>query len=355
LALSERTQKRVESVSDLVKGDCSRREFLVKFSALGVGACLGLDSGTASAEPPPETTTLKMIFDPGISAICYAPQFVAEELLRAEGFKNIRYVKLVGDSETTTIASGQADINADFAASTVLALDRGSPITVLSGLHVGCMEVVSAGRVKTIRELRGKTLGLSAFGGPDHILMSSMLAYVGIDPRKDVKWALYEPLGESKILAEEKVDAIVVFPPRSQELRAQKIGHVVVDTATDKPWSQYFCCLVVANLNFARQYPIATKRALRALLKGADLCAQDPARAARDIVDKGFAPNYEHALATLRGFAYNRWRTDNPDSTLRFHALRLRDIGMIKTNPNTLITRAGDWRLLRDLQKELKA
>jgi len=44
------------------------------------------------------------------------------------------------------------------------------------------------------------------------------------------------------------------------------------------------------NPEYVRNRPVATKRALRAVLKAADLCATDPASAARRIVDRGFTP-----------------------------------------------------------------
>ena len=100
---------------------------------------LGITSEASGAEPPPETTTLKIIYDPEIPGICYAPQYVAEEFLRAEGFKNIRYVKMVERSETKTLAAGQADIGPGFGAELLMEIDNGTPITVLSGLHIGCL------------------------------------------------------------------------------------------------------------------------------------------------------------------------------------------------------------------------
>ena len=47
----------------------------------------------------------------------------------------------------------------------------------------------------------------------------------------------------------------------------------------DKPWSQYFCCMVAAGRDFVRDYPVATKRAVRAVLKAANVCATEPERA----------------------------------------------------------------------------
>jgi NitT/TauT family transport system substrate-binding protein len=65
----------------------------------------------------------------------------------------------------------------------------------------------------------------------------------------------------------------MIVPPVTQELRAKQIGHVVVNSTIDRPWSQYFCCMIAANREFVRKNPMATKRAVRAILKANSLCA----------------------------------------------------------------------------------
>jgi len=137
-------------------------------------------------------------------------------------------------------------------------------------------------------------------------------------------------------------------------LRAQKIGHVVVNSTVDKPWSQYFCCMVTGNREFVRKHPVATKRALRAILKAANLCALEPERAARSIVDKGFTPRYDYALQIMQEIPYDKWREYDPEDTLRFYALRLHEAGMIKSSPQKLIAQGTDWRFFNELKKELK-
>jgi NitT/TauT family transport system substrate-binding protein len=67
--------------------------------------------------------------------------------------------------------------------------------------------------------------------------------------------------------------------------------------------------MIAARPDFVSRYPIATKRAVRAILKGADLCASDPQRAARDLVARGFYPRYEIALDVVKSLSYSRWRT----------------------------------------------
>ena len=145
------------------------------------------------------------------------------------------------------------------------------------------------------------------------------------------------------------------FPPEPQELRARKVGHVILNTTTDKPWSQYFCCMIAGNAEFVREHPVATKRVLRAMLKANDICAAEPERAAQQLVNRGFTEHYDYALETLTDIPYPEWREFDPEDSLRFFALRLHEAGMIKSSPNALIAEGTDWRFLNELKRELKA
>jgi NitT/TauT family transport system substrate-binding protein len=121
----------------------------------------------------------------------------------------------------------------------------------------------------------------------------------------------------------------------------------------DKPWSQYFCCMVAANRQFVQNNPVATKRALRAILQAADSVVREPERAARFIVDKGYTTNYDYALKTLQDLPYDTWRGYDPTDTLRFYALRLNEAGMVKSTPDELIAKGTDWRYLNEVKQEL--
>src|SRR5262249_44073142 len=165
----------------------------------------------------------------------------------------------------------------------------------------GCLELFGADRVQTIRDLKGKTVAVHAMGSSQQVFLAMMVAYVGLDSAKDLTWVT-PPWAEAvQLLATGKIDALMTSPPRSQELRAQQIGHVVVNTSVDRPWSQYFCCVAAGNQAFVRQYPVATKRVLRAILKATDVCALGPARAAQLLREKGFTPRYDHPLPALQG------------------------------------------------------
>ena len=210
--------------------------------------------------------------------------------------------------------------------------------------------------MRAVRDLKGKTAAIHYFWSGDHVMLSTMLAYVGINPRHDVTWITGRDMRNAMdLFAEGKADAFVGYAQEPPELRSKKIGRVIVDTAQDRPWSQYFCCMVVANRDFAQRNPIATKRALRAILKAADMCADDPERVARFLTAKLYEPRYPIGLEVMKGTLYARWREANPEDTLRFYALRLHEVGMIKNTPQKLIAQGTDWRFLNELKKELKA
>ena len=105
----------------------------------------------------------------------------------------------------------------------------------------------------------------------------------------------------------------------------------------------------------SENYPVATKRVLRAVLKATDLCAIEPVRAARRLVDGGFAPRYDYALQTLSENSYDKWREYDPEDSVRFYALRMHEAGFIKSTPQKIIADGTDWRFLNELKRELKA
>jgi NitT/TauT family transport system substrate-binding protein len=289
-------------------------------------------------------------------AICNAPQYIAEELLLEEGFAQVEYVEQGRVRGANAIAQGLADISGRDVAETIPVLDAGKPVVVLAGIHAGCWELFVSGRVSALRDLKGKTIAIRSFGNGDHVLLSSMLAYVGMDPRRDVNWLAGPTVTDAMpLFVDGKADAYMAFAPQGHELRAKKIGRMILDTAQDRPWSQYFCCIVVAHRDFVRAHPVATKRALRALLKASDICSQEPERAARLLARKGYEPRLDVGLDVLKKLPYDRWRQADPEDTLRFHALRLHEVGMIKTAPQKLIAQGTDWRFLNELKKELKA
>src|SRR5262245_1423909 len=329
----------------------SRRCFLAMLSSAGAVGLAG-DHVAFAEEAPPETTTIRLIKNPGI---CVAPQYVADELLRAEGFTEVQHVIKSPAVMAEAIGRGEVDMSLHFAALLIPAIDVGEAITVLAGVHVGCFELFAKGDIRSIRDLKGKKVGIQGAGAQQHVFVAAMAAFVGLDPVREIDWVISPAAAAKELFAEGKIDAFLGFPPEPQELRARKVsGHVVVNSSTDKPWSQYFCCMLAGNRDFIRKHPVATKRAMRAILKATDFCVSDPPAAAQRMVDRGFTTHYDYALQMLKEVPYNKWREYDPADTIRFYSLRLREAGMIKSSPNKIIADATDWRLFNELKRELK-
>jgi len=329
----------------------SRRHLVQGLIAAGA-AGLGHSAKGIAAEAPLETTKLTLHHS---LSICQAPLYVAEELLRAEGFTEVKYMTPEESGGLyKALGSGAVDVMNDFAPVVLTELDKDSPIVTLGGLHVGCFQLIGSDRVRAIRDLKGKTVAVRGMGTPPHLFLTSMLAYVGLNPRTDITWLTLPSAEAIERLADGKVDALMGFPPEPQELRARRIGRVLVSTTTDRPWSQYFCCMVISSRDFVRKHPVATKRALRAILKADAVCALEPARVARVMVERGYTTSHDLAGRVLNEIPYGRWRQYDAEDTVRFFALRLNEAGMIKSGPQRIIAQGTDWRFLNELKRELK-
>ena len=329
-----------------------RRAFLGGAVTLGGLGLLPVRPHSAAAEPPPETTKIRLVRVP---SICRAPQYMTEELLRSEGFTEVSYIPAQEATDATeAVAARDVDITMQYIGPSIMQLDAGQPIVVLAGIQPGCFELFGTEQIRSVRDLKGKTVAILELAGSEYTFISSMMTHVGLDPRKDVTWSTVPSSDAKQLLAEGRIEAFLALPPDPQELRARGIGHVVVNSVMDRPWSQYFCCMVVGHREFVRANPVATKRALRAILKAADACAADPARAARFLVDNGYAEHYDYALQALREIPYNKWRLYDHEDTVRFYSLRLREGGIVKSSPQRIIAQGTDWRFLNQLKRELK-
>ena len=139
-----------------------------------------------------------------------------DELLRAEGFTDIRYVETKGSGAVTR---GEIDFITGFAIQQLKAIDASEPMTVLAGVHVGCFELFAQENTRGIAGLKGKSVGLR-LSPPD--LLTLMGGHVGLDPAKDIHWVTDPSVNPLALFVEGKIDAFLGFPPEPQELHARK-------------------------------------------------------------------------------------------------------------------------------------
>jgi NitT/TauT family transport system substrate-binding protein len=329
----------------------SRRRVVGALSLAGTGALVP-SFAAAPAEDRLETTSVRLVQDP---STCVAPEYVVDDLLRDEGFTEIGYAEVATDADDQKMLNeNKADFALDFALKFVMAIDAGDPLTVLCGVHLGCFELFARDSIRNIRDLKGRSIGGDAIGASGPAFLASLGAAIGFDAMRDVRWVMESTPSPIQRFIDGELDAFLAHPPEVQQLRARRVGHVLVSSYSDRPWSQYFCCVLGARSDYVRKHPVATKRVVRALLRAADICSSDPARAARRLVDRKITDDYEAALDTVRDIRFHRWRDYDPEDAMRFYALRLHEAGMIKSTPAKIIAKGTDWRFFNEARRELK-
>ncbi|HEX6119026.1 MAG TPA: ABC transporter substrate-binding protein, partial [Dongiaceae bacterium] len=205
----------------------SRRQFLASLSLAGAAGLVGAPR-SLHAEPPPETTTVRLPrwVD---GSYCWAGVYVAGELIRAEGLTDVRYVEVDRSvDQAEWIARGETDFSVNFPPKQIQSIDAGVPIKVLSGLHSGCLELIAKESIRSVTELRGKRVGVDGLNNSRHVWLTLMAAYVGLDPVNDIQWVVSGDATPAQLFAEGKIDAFLGTPPQPQKLRAKKIGHTIL-------------------------------------------------------------------------------------------------------------------------------
>ena len=160
----------------------TRRRFLTTMSLAGAASVLRAPLGLA-AEGPLETMTVR--FQTG--ALCNSSLSIAEEMLRAEGFTEIRYVE-EGRNPIRPVMQGEVDFSPAYANTCVRAIDAGEPLMLLAGLMVGCFELFAREGIDSVAELKGKSIGVGAAGSLSQELLTLITTQVGLDPAKDIHW-----------------------------------------------------------------------------------------------------------------------------------------------------------------------
>src|SRR6202045_4230383 len=117
----------------------NRRRFLSALSATGTVGLFGA-AIPGSEDAPLETTRIRFAKS---AAICHAPQYVAEDLLRAEGFTDIQYLVSPPAVLAAALGRGEVDFSLHFSAPSIVAIDAGEPLAILAGVHVGCFELIA--------------------------------------------------------------------------------------------------------------------------------------------------------------------------------------------------------------------
>ena len=281
---------------------------------------------------------------------------MAEDLIRADGLSDFRYVDTPGLAcpRQRCLARGEVDFSVEFSIALAIRSTKENRSRCSRGAR-GLLRAVWPRRHRERCRPEGQTsVQEGACGSDPHLFVTAMATHVGLDPLNDIRWVTSD-VEPTELFAEGKVDAFLEFPPEAQELRTRKIGHVIVNSIHDLPWSHYYCCMLASNASFAEEHPAPPSGSLARSSKPR-ICAFPIRRSWRRLlVVDGYAKHDLSALQSLKEIPSATWRDFDPEDTIRFFSLRLSEAGMIKSSPQKIIATGTDWRFFNELKRELKA
>ena len=201
-------------------------------------------------------TNFNMSFLP--SGLAVKRGFFKEEGIEAE------VIRMNANVAITALASGDTDYTMIFG-SVVRAAIRGLPVKVVASFIDGSTHaLIGRPEFKSAKELKGKTLGIQAYGATDHVAAIMMLKHMGVDAEKDIKVVALGPAAARlSALKENIVEIAVISPPGDEEGR--KLGFNVLARAYEL-FSFPFVGLGT-NLRKLKEKPDEVKRTIKALIK----------------------------------------------------------------------------------------
>jgi NitT/TauT family transport system substrate-binding protein len=248
----------------------------------------------------------------------------------------------------TALASGDIDYTTVFG-SVVRAAVRGLPVRVVASFIDGSTHaLIARPEFKSVKDLRGKTMGVGSYGASDDIAGRMMVKHYGVDPDKQMKVVALGPdRARFAALKEGIVDVAVMAPPMDSEGR--KAGFNILARAYEI-FTFPFVGLGTSTRKLSEK-PDEVKRTLRAFIR-ANRFIRDNRDESIQILTAWGRTDRNSATAAYDA-AVKVFNTDGtiPESGLRLVLEQARSEANITRE--VAVGEVADLSLLREAQKEL--
>jgi NitT/TauT family transport system substrate-binding protein len=316
---------------------------LITVLALTVVSLAGC--GKQGADTPAEGTGPAKIRVGYIGLTCEAPIFTAVEkgFFKEEGLE-VSLVKCEWSNYKDVLALGGYDITHHLVMYFLKPIEQGLDVKFTGGIHRGCLRVQASTKsnIHTIKDLRGKRIGVPGMGTPPFIFANRVLGANGIDAKTEITWLVF-PAGELGLALDKgEVDAVANSEPIGSMLIAQGKVRNIADQAADEPYASEYCCAVIANGKYLAKNPKATAAATRALLKAAKWVETNPAAAAKlSVENKYLASTVEQNAVSISKLRYIP-SVSGAETAVKLAAAEMKRASMLSpsTDPEDLAKRA---------------
>jgi NitT/TauT family transport system substrate-binding protein len=274
---------------------------------------------------------------------CEAPIYIAYEkgIFRKNGL-NVELVRLSPATFQTTVASGKLDCY-QATPSDFKSIEQGLDIVLTDGVHAGCLSAVvpAKSRIRSVADLKGKTIGTDNLGG-GQALLSMELLKKGVNPQKDVNWRVYPAPQLELAMDKRQVDAVYAYDPFPAIMVREGKGRIIFSNTTTKPYADNYCCFVGLNGSVARKEPAIAKALTKSFAEAADWIVKNPKRTAQISIDMKYTGGDADLNASLLQ-QYHWWHNDAKRARTSYVAFLtdMKKLGMLEKNTdiNALVKR----------------
>jgi NitT/TauT family transport system substrate-binding protein len=274
---------------------------------------------------------------------------VAEKrgFLKDEGIE-AEIIRMNPNVSITALASGDIDYSQLFAAVVGGAI-AGLPVKVVAGLLENWpLTLIARPEFKSVKELRGKTLGVSSYGATPEVAARLIFKHFGIDPEKEIKvLALGSDTARITALKQKVVDVIVISPPADSQM--EKLGFNILARAHEFFNLPYLG--LGANTKKIKEKADQVKRVIRAAIKANRYIYENRDGAAEILVEWGKGER-DFAYQSYDGIR-NLFNLDGsvPEDGLRLVIEQAKKAAKITREISS--SEVADFSLLREAQKSL--
>jgi NitT/TauT family transport system substrate-binding protein len=306
---------------------------LVVGTLLTVAGCGNSQNGVATPAP----NSAKKIKVGYSGSACEAFIYAAYEkgFFQAEGL-DVELVKVDFETLKEALATGKIQASDGMPMKWMKPFEQGVDATFTAGIHTGCFQLLvpKNSDIKSPANLKGKTIGVTGMGDAPMIFSMRVLFHEGLDPQKDVQWRSYPPTELDGALARGEVDAIALNDPLAQMIVESGKAVKLVNTASDAPFKDEYCCMVTIAGSFIKEDPAGAAAVTRALMKGAKWVSENPDEAAKLAVDKKYVPGSPELISRLLK-SYNYIPSvEGGRQALKLAIKEMKAVGVLDPNTN---------------------
>ena len=261
---------------------------------------------------------------------------------------DVDVIRMAANVSVTALSTGDIDYTMIFA-SVVRGALRGLPMKVVASfMDSSTHTLIARPEYKALKDLKGKTLGVSTYGATSDVVARMMFKQGGVDPERDLKIiTLGAERARFAALREGLVEVAVLSPPADSE--ANKVGFNVLARAYEL--FQLPFTGLGANTKNLKERPDEVKRMVKALLRANRFVRQNRDGTIQTMMEWGKVDR-ESAAATYD----STWKIFSEDGSIPEAGLKLViDQGRQAMNIDRPVANSevSDTAILREAQREL--